>query len=249
VPRFVDTSPANADPLAGVVTVVGRHRLASDVVSELMDHLARSQARIVVCDLTGMAVPPRDMDAVFAPVASYLVAWPGTLVVVCVPNAAEHSRAVPTAIADRLLVHRSVESGLSAARGLIRPMEQTHTLLAPVPPVVSGARDFVRHTLEDWQLTDLAWPATLVVSELVTNAIRHSATVLSLTLSRVDSRFRIAVQDYGGGAPSIPEWADKGTAAQEDGRGLHLIDAETRAWGVFPARGSGKTVWALLAPP
>jgi anti-sigma regulatory factor (Ser/Thr protein kinase) len=246
VGRLADTSWTDEDPHTGVVRLVGRHRLAFDVVSELIDHLAHSDARIVVCDLTGMAVSPREMTPVFAPVTHYLAAWPGTIVVACVPDGAQHSRTVPAAIADRLLVHRSIESGLRQARALIPRMEQTHTHLAPVPSAVGGARDFVHRALDDWQLPELAWPARLVASELVTNALQHSATVLNLTLSHVHARLRIAVHDHGGGVPAIPDRSEREAAAEQDGRGLQLIDAATLAWGVFPTRGSGKTVWALL---
>jgi hypothetical protein len=246
VGRLADTSWSDGDPHTGVLLVDGRHRLAFDVVSELMDRLARSEARIVVCDLTEMAVSLREMSAVFAPVAPYLTAWPGTLVVACVPDPDQHVRTVPAAIADRLLVHRSIESGLQEARALVRSMKQIETFLAPVPLGVSEARAFVRHALDGWQLTDLAWSASLVASELVTNALQHSTTVLNLTLSHVQTRLRIAVHDHGGGAPAIPTRSEADAAAQQGGRGLQLIDAETRAWGIFPTRGSGKTVWALL---
>jgi anti-sigma regulatory factor (Ser/Thr protein kinase) len=246
VGRLPDTSWSDGDPQTGVVLLAGRHRLAFDVVSELVDHLAYSDARIVVCDLTGMAVSPREMVPVFAPVAAYLAAWPGTIVVAGVPDGAQYSRTIPAAIVGRLLVHSSIESGLRHARALLPPMEQTQTYLPPLSPAVSGARDFVRHALDDWRLSELAWPASLVTSELVTNALQHSETVLDLTLSRVDTRLRIAVHDHGGGAPVIPTRSDADAATQQGGRGLQLIEAATLAWGVFPTRGHGKTVWALL---
>jgi anti-sigma regulatory factor (Ser/Thr protein kinase) len=246
VRRRADTSWSDGDPHTGVLLVAGRHRLAFDVVGELMDCLARSEARVVVCDLTDMAVSLREMSPVFAPVAPYLAAWPGTVVVVCVPDPGQHARTVPAAIAGRLLVHRSIESGLQEARALMPLMEQTETFLAPVPRAVSEARAFVRHALDSWQLAGLAWPASLVASELVTNSLQHSTTVLNLTLSYVHTRLRIAVHDHGSGAPAIPTRSQADAATQQDGRGLQLIDAETRAWGVFPTRGSGKTVWALL---
>jgi anti-sigma regulatory factor (Ser/Thr protein kinase) len=246
VGRLADTSWSESDPQTGVVMLSGHHRLAFDVVNELMDHMAHAEARIVVCDLTGMAVSPREMSWVFAPVTPYLAAWPGTLVVLCVPDPSQHSRTVPVAIPDRLLVHRSVESGLREARALLSPMEQTQTFLAPVSPEVSRARHFIRRALNDWQLSEMAWPASVVTSELVTNALQHSTTVLELTLSRVDTRLRIAVHDHGGGAPAIPNRSEADAAAAQGGRGLELIAAATLAWGVFPTRGSGKTVWALL---
>jgi anti-sigma regulatory factor (Ser/Thr protein kinase) len=226
--------------------LIGRHRLAFDVVSELVNHLAYSDARIVVCDLSGMAHSPREMVPVFAPVAAYLAAWPGTIVVASVPEPDPYSRTVPAAIGDRLLVHRSIETGLAQARALLAPLQQTQIYLAPVSAAASAARAFTRHTLHDWQLPELAGSASLVTSELVTNALQHSATVLNLTLSHVGSRLRIGVHDHGAGAPAIPTRSELEAATQHDGRGLQLIEATTLAWGVFPTQRHGKTVWALL---
>jgi hypothetical protein len=69
VGRLPDASWLDRDPGTGVAMVVGRHRLASDVVGELMDDLTIADVRIVVCDLGEMAVSPRAMSEVFAPAA------------------------------------------------------------------------------------------------------------------------------------------------------------------------------------
>jgi hypothetical protein len=246
VGHLTDSSWLDRNPGTGVAVVVGRHRLASDVIAELMDDLAVADVRIVVCDLSEMAVTPRAMGQVFAPVTGYLAAWPGTLVVVCVPDLARHMEMVDAAIAGRLLVHRSPQAGLREARALTVPLEQTKTHLAPVPTAPADARDFVRHTLRDWQLLDLSWPASLVSSELVTNSLLYSASVLDLTLTHVPTRVRIAVHDHGGGAPAIPSGTAAEQASRLGGRGLQLIEAVSREWGVFPTRPTGKTVWALL---
>lgn len=244
--RLPDTAWLDGDPATGVALVVGRHRLASDVVSELMDDLAMDDVRIVVCDLNKMAVSPRTMGQMFAPVASYLADWPGTLVVVCVPGPAQHAQTLPAAISGRLLVHRSIGAGVREARELTAPLEQTSTHLAPVPTAPAEARGFVVRALGDWQLSDASWPASLVTSELVTNSFQHTATAVDLGLGHVRTRLRIAVHDYGGGMPAIPPGTEAEAWARVSGRGLQLVDAAARAWGVFPTRDRGKTVWALL---
>jgi hypothetical protein len=246
VGRLPDTSWLDRDSGTGVAMVVGRHRLASDVISELMDDLTVSDVRIVVCDLGEMAVSPRTIGQVFAPVQPYLAGWPGTLVVVCVPDPARYAQMRSASIAQRLLVHRSVEEGVAQARKLVEPLEQVSTQLAPVLGAAAGGRAFVTQVLEDWQMADLAGSAKLVTSELVTNSVLHSATVVDLTVSHVRTRVRIAVHDHGGGAPAIPSATETEAAAQLSGRGLQIIDAVTCAWGVFPTRPQGKTVWALM---
>jgi anti-sigma regulatory factor (Ser/Thr protein kinase) len=84
--------------------------------------------------------------------------------------------------------------------------------------------------------------AVLVVSELVTNALRHGdgRTVLRATLTATE--VQLSVTDSGDGEPRVlpPEPGRVG------GLGLIVVDRLTMEWGVAPFPG-GKTVWALLA--
>lgn len=231
------------DPASGAVAVIGRNRLPSDVVGELMDVLAE-QPRVVVCDLRGLALSPQTMVEVFAPVAPYLTNWPGTLVVACVPERVAHADMLPAAITDRLLVHARCEDGVEEARRLLSPLQHTMTYLPPSPAAVGTARTFTAATLRDWQLPLLSGSASLVASELVTDSMLHAHTVVGLSLSRCEDRVRLAVHDHGGGAPSLPR-GDL-TVEELEGRGLLLVQAMSRSWGVFPARSAGKAVWAIM---
>ena len=95
-----------------------------------------------------------------------------------------------------------------------------------------------------WTLPALVRPASLVVSELVTHSLQHAQTVVALSLSRCDDRVRIAVHDHGGGPPGLPS-GDPGEERLED-RGMLLVQALTRAWGVLPFHPVGKAVWAVM---
>jgi len=114
-----------------------------------------------------------------------------------------------------------------------------------LPPDLSSAREaraFTRTLLEEWQAGEVVDDALLVVSEMVTNAVTHAATACELRISVDAAVVRIDVIDQGAGTPEpLPRSETRG-----NGRGLHLIDALTAAWGVEPADGSGKTVWAEL---
>jgi hypothetical protein len=241
--RVPDGSMPPTDPVGSVTTVVGRHRLPTDVIGELVSVLAEAPP-IVVCDLTGMAPTVARTADLFAPVADYLADWPGTQVVVCVPDPEAYAGTVPPALADRLLVHASREAGLAEALERVTPVEHAVTHLPPVLTAARDARAFTTRALLDWRLAGLIGPAGVVVSELVTNSIVHAVTVLDLTLSRTDTCLRIAVHDHGGGSPAV----NRGGQPEDmlDGRGLVLVRALTKGWGVFQSRNKGKTVWAVM---
>ncbi|MBB5810335.1 hypothetical protein HNR72_001363 [Streptomyces collinus] len=87
--------------------------------------------------------------------------------------------------------------------------------------------------------------AALVVSELVTNAIVHTAsTHIVCELHDGDDLVRIAVRDEGC-APGQPHAASRTRPEEEHGRGLLLVDALCRSWGA-QENGPGLLVWAEL---
>jgi anti-sigma regulatory factor (Ser/Thr protein kinase) len=82
--------------------------------------------------------------------------------------------------------------------------------------------------------------ARLVVSELVTNAVLHARTPIELTLVIREGVLRIEVTDLGVDRPQ--RWARD----ESSGRGLPIVEAVGRAWGVIDL-GSSKTVWCEVA--
>lgn len=81
----------------------------------------------------------------------------------------------------------------------------------------------------------------LVVSELVTNAVRHAEPPLRLEVSTGEHRIVVAVAD-GCGQPPAPREADE---EAEGGRGMALVDMLSAETGVRE-HPPGKTVWAAL---
>ncbi|MEV4945363.1 ATP-binding protein [Streptomyces sp. NPDC053755] len=86
---------------------------------------------------------------------------------------------------------------------------------------------------------------TLIVSELVTNAVVHTASAhVVCELREGEEQLRIAVRDEGG--PADPRIRDCGE--EERGRGLVLVDALCSAWGAdSTGHGTARIVWAELA--
>ncbi len=94
----------------------------------------------------------------------------------------------------------------------------------------------------------------LLLSELATNALEHSASGqeghFTVTLAYLDTNaIRLAVTDAGprhGGAPTVPRVrpVDPGL---EHGRGLALVDRLSRRWGFLGVQGAPLTVWAVIS--
>ena len=86
--------------------------------------------------------------------------------------------------------------------------------------------------------------ATLLVSELASNAVRHGAPELRLRVRIDDGRLVVAVHDASPRRPLLPDSAD---AQQTSGRGLLITAALADDWGVeIDAPAAGKTVWFAL---
>lgn len=88
----------------------------------------------------------------------------------------------------------------------------------------------------------------LIVSELVTNAIRHGRPLATdgtvhVDWTVTDRGVGIEVTDGGDGLPRAATQSDQG----EGGRGLAIVDALATRWGVAHAATSTTTVWACVA--
>ncbi|MER6157670.1 SpoIIE family protein phosphatase [Streptomyces sp. NPDC001868] len=108
------------------------------------------------------------------------------------------------------------------------------------PAAVASARASVTRQLDDWGLEELEFTAELVVSELVTNAIRYGRPPVRLRLIH-DRTLLCEVSDSGGTTPHLR----RARVYDEGGRGLLLVAQLAQHWGTRRSR-RGKTVWAEL---
>jgi hypothetical protein len=113
------------------------------------------------------------------------------------------------------------------------------------------AREFTRFTLQGWGIAEAACVAELVVSELVTNSLRHGLLSarwmpgehpIGLTILRRVPYLMCMVTDPGNEHPVRVE----ACAGAESGRGLQVVESCSLQWGWQPVSGEGKVVWALL---
>jgi two-component sensor histidine kinase len=105
---------------------------------------------------------------------------------------------------------------------------------------VAAARRLLRSTL-DAHATSSADDAVLMISELVTNAVRHARTRLHVSVSIADRTLRVEVSDDDPTLPVAPALEHHATS----GRGLRIVDNLADRWGATPTD-AGKTVWFEL---
>lgn len=126
-------------------------------------------------------------------------------------------------------------------RSVLDPLE-----LPPSTDSVPRARRYVRKALAESDPPADVDTATLLVSELVTNAILHARSDVILWVHSEAGEVRIEVHDESGHYPRQHTFS----ASSATGRGLRLIESLAKRWGVDPdPDGTGKTVWCELGPP
>lgn len=107
----------------------------------------------------------------------------------------------------------------------------------------SVARHWVNDLLGRWELPHLSEVAALLTSEVVTNAIRHTASSPRIRVAVTDGFLEIGVTD--GDREHLPHMSDSLDATAEGGRGLVFVDEMADSWGTN-LRPEGKEVWFLL---
>lgn len=119
-------------------------------------------------------------------------------------------------------------------------------LRAPVdhtPAGVSAARRSVVRQLQAWGLDSAVDDMSIVVSELVTNAVRYGKNPVELRLRVTGDCLRVEVSD---GNPTDVPMPREATNTESNGRGMPLIDALTFNWGV-DVSDAHKVVWAEVS--
>ncbi|WP_187415014.1 ATP-binding protein [Nonomuraea sp. PA05] len=138
----------------------------------------------------------------------------------------------------RMAPHLAAHGG-SATASQARAVEY---LLPSAPAGVAETRSLVRAQLTRWDLTHLTDDCLIIVSELVTNVIRHGGSAYTLRLEDRADRLYGEVFDPGDG---VPFQRSPGVDALS-GRGLQIVGAVADEWGVARAD-HGKLVWFTVS--
>jgi anti-sigma regulatory factor (Ser/Thr protein kinase) len=138
--------------------------------------------------------------------------------------------------------HPADDIALLVARTRTLDPDRIATWDLPADPArVSGIRADVTRRLTDWGLAEAVFSAELLLSELVTNAIRHASGPLQVRVIHGRSLI-FEVADTSSTAPRLRH----ASATDEGGRGLFLVAQLAQAWGTRYT-GAGKVIWAECA--
>jgi len=146
------------------------------------------------------------------------------------------------AVNDMCAAHDEIEvPRFYAALSASAPSPEMSPAFLPVAAAVAAARVFTDHAAAALGLRSMAGDLRVVVSELATNAIRHTASAFRVSLRLRGDVVRLELHDAGMTYPQL------GSARVDDtgGRGLAIVGQLARDWG-FSQHGDGKMTWAEL---
>ncbi|MFD6420037.1 SpoIIE family protein phosphatase [Streptomyces sp. NPDC060194] len=125
----------------------------------------------------------------------------------------------------------------------IAPSDVAYWFLDPEDTAPSRARKLARRALARWDLEEMTDSVELLVSEVVTNAVRYASKPVTLRLLRTD----VLRCEVGDDVPQLPRLR-QARATDEGGRGLFLVNRLARRWGATRLS-TGKVVWFELPRP
>ncbi|MEU2723030.1 SpoIIE family protein phosphatase [Streptomyces smyrnaeus] len=158
----------------------------------------------------------------------------------------EHGpEATCAAVLEALLPDRTAEDRddialLVAETRLLPPSRIAQWEVPSDPEAVAPVRAACMSQLTEWGLEETAFTAELILSELITNAIRYGAPPITVRLL-CDRYVTCEVSDRSSTAPHLR----RATTVDEGGRGLFLIAQLAQHWGARYTS-EGKTIWAEL---
>ncbi|HYN29354.1 MAG TPA: ATP-binding protein [Dermatophilaceae bacterium] len=116
--------------------------------------------------------------------------------------------------------------------------------LPPDASAARAARTWIRDRIDGHRIAVSSEDCELVVTELVSNALRHGQGPPELGLEVLDGHLRLTVRDGDGGVGKVHIAADR-SVHDISGRGLRIVEALVDDWGVTSTSG-GKLVWVLI---
>ncbi|MEV0156489.1 STAS domain-containing protein [Micromonospora sp. NPDC050686] len=208
-------------------------------VHGVLDRCLTEQPDALVVDLSAVRVEDPLALSVFAAAARQAASWPGVPMVLCAPSPDAAAWLAESAVCRVVPVRPDRAAAAQAAAVAAAP--RLRARLDPVAGACRRARELVSDACARWNLPGAVGPASVVLTELVGNVVRHAGTPMRVTMTLRRPYLHLAVHD---GSREAARCRSAGRLA-EGGRGLLLVRELTRGWGSSPAA-DGKVVWAML---
>jgi anti-anti-sigma regulatory factor/anti-sigma regulatory factor (Ser/Thr protein kinase) len=234
---------SSADPPLMVVRAAGHLNLATapQLRATMLKALAE-QPQAVLLDARALILTDDVHLTVLIALARHAAAWPSIPIMLCGSGPQVAAGVARLAIDRHVIMCATLDEGRRRAAERPLPARIIHTF-APFPDSTIGARRIIVDACHAWRMTHIMSSAELVVTELVSNAVRHAGTPFDLSVSRIDRNLHLAVRDY---ATPLARVIGPVGEAEPGGRGMLIVDALTTSWGCTPTR-DGKVTWATMS--
>lgn len=208
-------------------------------VRDTLIKFAVDQERVLVVAIDELDLPVRGALTAFSSAAMRVSNWPGMPIVLATRREDQREQLDRTVVSRFVSVFANVPAAVAAAAQPPRcrrvTLELRHELIS-----ARRARLFVRETCRRWQVEDLFADAEQIATELVENALLHTASAPRLRLELRGDVLTIAVSDDSDAEAVLRE----PSPGEDRGVGLRIVADRAIAWGCSPQLTGGKVVWA-----
>lgn len=229
-----DGSPVTVAQLAGTLDLTTMRQTYA-----ALDRCLSCQPDALVIDLAALTVRDELAVAVFAAAARRAADWPAVPMVFCAPPPATAAGLAASTACRELPIRSTCAEATEVAGAAAMP--RLRMRMEPVAAACRRARELVTEACARWNLPGTVDPASVVLSELVGNVVRHARTPMQVTVTLRRPWLQLAVVDGSDGSARLGRPGQR----DEGGRGLLLVRELAERWGSAPA-GDGKAVWATL---
>jgi anti-sigma regulatory factor (Ser/Thr protein kinase)/anti-anti-sigma regulatory factor len=231
-----------SDGQVSVARLDGRLGLADAPIAwNALVKLLAEQPDALLIDLTGLTCDDAKALLVLGALARRASLWPGVPVIASAPRPRLREEMHRLGL-DRLVAVCSTGDEARVLAHSAPAPPRLRLAMLPQTGAARRARDLATEACLRWDHAELIAPASVVASELVTNAVKHAGTRFELTFAQTPRYLHVSVRD------EDPRPAVRQNAAllALGGRGLQVVEQSTLTWGSTPAE-RGKVVWATLS--
>jgi anti-sigma regulatory factor (Ser/Thr protein kinase)/anti-anti-sigma regulatory factor len=241
------TTTVVADLAHGMITVSIVGLIETATVPVIRQTLLKCMAQApdaVIVDLSRAAVEHPSRLAVFRASLRTAELYHPTMLVLCAPSP-DLRPCMASAVLRGVPVFDTPQQAEAAVAAGSAGVRRAGLALAATPAACAEARELTAAACRRWQAAHLVGPATLVVSELVSNAVRHAGAPIEVAVALRGEYLSLSVRDGSRMPPRPVERQPDPRDLAEGGWGLHLVDVCATAWGAVDTS-DGKVVWAML---